>query len=296
VDVSPGGEKTGLKGLPATLPELRQFLRENLAAGRREHFGNVRESWTAIAEDYFWDEKHQNWRLAVLTRHGVQPGQHRVLDLSSGCGQFVLFALQRGYKCEGLEPGGWRSAFVERKIDLSGYPAEWKASFHQGVGEELPFESDAFDYVTSFQTLEHVEDPKRVIAEMVRVTKVGGAIHIMCPDYRSTFEAHYQLPWLPLFPRRIARSYLRLIGRPVKGLETIRYVTRPRILSWIAQAETGKSFLVQDEDRVLFKNGLRKMKVWRLPWVYLRLRAWPVIRDLGRREFSVSLFIRVLSK
>jgi hypothetical protein len=86
------------------------------------------------------------------------------------------------------------------------------------------------------------------------------------------------------------------MGRPVKGLETIRYVTRPRILSWIAQAEMGKSFLVQDEDRVLFENGLRKMQVWRLPWVYLRLRAWPVIRDLGRREFSVSLFIRILSK
>jgi hypothetical protein len=131
-----------VNGLPATLPELRQFLRENLAAGRREHFGSVRESWTAIAEDYFWDEKHQNWRLDVLTRHGVQPGRHRVLDLSSGCGQFVLFALQRGYKCEGLEPGGWRRVFVERKIDLSGYPAEWKASFHEGFGEDLPFEND----------------------------------------------------------------------------------------------------------------------------------------------------------
>src|SRR5450432_2211639 len=95
VDVSSSSEKAGLKGLPATLPELRQFLRENLAAGRREHFGNVRESWTATAEDYFWDEKHQNWRLDVLTRHGVQSGRHRVLDLSSGCGQFVLFALQR---------------------------------------------------------------------------------------------------------------------------------------------------------------------------------------------------------
>jgi len=281
---------------PATLPELRQFLRENLAAGRRNHFGNVRESWVAVAEDYFWDEKHQTWRLDFLTRHGVRPGRQRVLDLSSGCGQFVLLALQRGYQCEGLEPDPWRKVFVERKIDLSGYPPGWKANFHQGIGEALPFEDDTFDYITSFQTLEHVEDPKRVIAEMVRVTRVGGAIHIMCPDYRSTFEGHYQLPWLPLFPRPLARTYLKFMGRPVMGLETIQYVTRPRVLSWIAQAETGKRFLVSDEDRAIFENGLRRKGIPRIPGVYWLWRTRAIIRDLGRRESSVSLSIRVLSK
>ena len=282
--------------LPSTLPELRQFLRANLAEGRSRHFGNVRESWTEAAEDYFWDEKHQSWRLDLLSRHGVNPGQQRVLDLSSGCGQFVLLALQAGYRCEGLEPDPWRRIFVERKIDLSGYPAAWKANFHSGVGELLPFEDNAFDYITSFQTLEHVENPKRVIAEMVRVTKVGGAIHIMCPDYRSTFEAHYQLPWLPLFPRTLARTYLSLLGRPVKGLETIQYVTRPRILSWIREAEAGRKFLVLDEDRVAFENGLRRRGLPRLPAAYWLWRAWPAVRYLGRREFSVSMLIRVLKK
>jgi ubiquinone/menaquinone biosynthesis C-methylase UbiE len=281
---------------PSTLTELRQFLRESLAAGRREHFGNVRESWTAAAEDYFWDEKHQTWRLDILTRHGVLPGQQRLLDLSSGCGQFVLLALRKGYRCEGLEPDPWRKIFVERKIDLSGYPPEWKANFHQGTGESLPFADDTFDYVTSFQTLEHVQDPARVIAEMIRVTRVGGMIHIMCPDYRSTFEGHYQLPWLPLFPRPLARIYLNFLRRPVKGLETIQYVTRPRILSWISLQETGKRFLVTDEERMFFENGLRRKGIPRVPGGYWLWRAWPIVRDIGRREFSVSLSIRILSK
>jgi len=282
--------------LPSTLSELRQFLRENLAASRREHFGNVRESWTEAAEDYFWDEKHQTWRLDFLTRHGVHPGQQRLLDLSSGCGQFVLLALRHGYRCEGLEPDPWRKLFVDRKIDLSGSPPEWKANFHEGVGEALPFADDTFDYVTSFQTLEHVRDPGQVISEMIRVTRIGGAIHIMCPDYRSTFEGHYQLPWLPLFPRALARIYLGMLGRPVKGLETIQYVTRPRVLSWIARAETGRRFLVSDEERTIFENGLRRKKIPRVPGAYWLWRVWPIVRDLGRREFSVSLTIRILSK
>src|SRR6185295_4735590 len=74
LDVSCSCKEAGVIESPATLPELRQFLRENLAAGRRNHFGNVRESWVALAEDYFWDEKHQTWRLDFLTRHGVRPG------------------------------------------------------------------------------------------------------------------------------------------------------------------------------------------------------------------------------
>ncbi len=282
--------------LPATLLELRQFLRENLAAGRHENFGNVRPSWTETAEEYFWDEKQQSWRLDFLTRHGVLPGPQRVLDLSSGCGQFVLLALRHGYRCEGIEPDPWRRVFVERKIDLAGYPSGWKQHFHQGVGEQLPFADNTFDYVTSFQTLEHVQAPRQVLAEMVRVTKTGGAIHIMCPDYRSTFEAHYQLPWLPLFPRSLARMYLRVLGRPVKGLETIQYVTRPRVLRWIAQVEAGRRFLVQDEERVTFENGLRRKRIPRAPGGFLLWRGWPIVRDLGRREFSVSLSIRILKK
>jgi len=278
------------------LSGLKAELVAYLAQGRSEHFGAVRKDWVQAAEDYFWDEKHQRWRLGLLKRHGVIPGRHRVLDLAAGCGQFVLLALREGFDCDGVEPDAWRLDFVSRKIDLSAYPTVWATRFHQGSAERLPFPDDTFDYITSFQTLEHVSDPANAIAEMVRVTRPGGAIHIMCPDYRSTFEAHYQLPWLPMFPRTLARRYLRLLGRPTKGLDTIKYVTRPRILSWIAKAESRRRFLVLDEDRVMFDNGLRRRRLPRLPGMYWLWRTWSAIRYLGRREFSVSLLIRILEK
>jgi ubiquinone/menaquinone biosynthesis C-methylase UbiE len=216
--------------------------------------------------------------------------------MAAGFGQFVLSALRRGFDCEGLEPDRWRLDFIDRRMALVGDPAAWQARFHRGLAEELPFADDSFDYVTSFQTLEHVQDPERAVAEMVRVTRPGGAIHIMCPDYRSTFEAHYQLPWLPLFPRPLARMYLRLLGRPTKGLDTIKYVTRPRIGGWVAKAEMGKRFLVFDEDRVLFQNGLRRRRLPDVPGAYSVWRAWTALRFFGRRELSVSMLIRVVEK
>jgi ubiquinone/menaquinone biosynthesis C-methylase UbiE len=281
---------------PATLAELRQHLRQHLASGRREHFGEVREAWSQAADDYYWEESQHRWRLEFFDQHGVRPGTHRILDLASGCGQFVLLALREGYDCDGVEPDPWRNKFVERKIDLSGYPAQWQRRFHHGSGEALPFADDSFDYVTSFQTLEHVANPRTVMAEMVRVTRVGGGIHVMCPDYRSTFDAHYQLPWLPLFPRPLARAYLRLLRRPTKGLDTIQYTTRPRVLSWIADAEVGRRFMVLDQPRAAFDNALRRRRLPNLPTAYALWSFWQALKALGRQEASVNLFLRIIRK
>lgn len=280
----------------SSLPELRALLREQLASNRRASYGAIDAAWADAADEYFWDEAQQYWRLEALHRHGVRAGTHRVLDLASGCGQFVLLALREGFDCEGVEPDGWRRRFVERKIELSGYPHSWKARFHAGTGEALPFADDSFDFVTSFQTLEHVGDPGQVVAEMVRVTRPGGGIQIMCPDYRSTFEAHYRLPWLPLFPRRLARVYLRLLRRPTAGLDTIQYTTRPRVLRWVSQAEVGKRFLVSDEDRVVFENALRRRRLPSIPLSYGAWRAWRALKALGHREESVSIFCRIVRK
>jgi SAM-dependent methyltransferase len=296
MDVSGRGEEARTLSAANSLPELRALLRERLASNRRTSYGAVDTASAQAADDYFWDESHQHWRLEVLRRHGVRPGMHRILDLASGCGQFVLLALREGFDSEGVEPDAWRRGFVERKIELAGYPPDWKRRFHGGAGEALPFRDDSFDYVTSFQTLEHVGDPARVVAEMVRVTRPGGGIHIMCPDYRSTFEAHYQLPWLPLFPRPLACLYLRLLGRPTLGLDTIRYTTGPRVLSWIRCAESGRRFVVSDEDRVAFDNALRRRRLPNLPLSYSAWRAWCALKTIGRQELSVNVFCRIVSK
>lgn len=280
----------------SSLPELRALLREQLATNRCACYGSVAPSWADAADEYFWDESQQRWRLEALHRHGVRAGTHRILDLASGCGQFVLLALREGFDCEGVEPDAWRRSFVARKIELSGYPDSWKARFHLGTGEVLPFPDNSFDHVTSFQTLEHVSDPARVVAEMVRVTRPGGGIHIMCPDYRSTFEAHYQLPWLPLFPRPLARLYLRLLRRPTLGLDTIQYTTGPRVLAWISQAEAGKRFIVSDEGRLAFENALRRRRLPDLPLSYAGWRVWHALKAIGRHEASVNVFCRIVRK
>ncbi len=50
-----------------------------------------------------------------------------------------------------------------------------------GVGQTLPFVDGAFDAVFSFAVLEHVTDPFRCAAELVRVLKPGGTLFAVVP-------------------------------------------------------------------------------------------------------------------
>lgn len=83
---------------------------------------------------------------------------------------------------------------------------------------------------------------------------------------------------------------------PILGLDTIRYVTQPKIVKWLRQAEKNKRFVVFDENRVNFENALRRHGVPILPSAYFCWRMLTVIRGIGHREFSVNLFIRILEK
>ena len=49
------------------------------------------------------------------------------------------------------------------------------------VGERLPFVDNCFDAVVSFAVLEHVKDPFKCAAEIMRVLKPGGVLYTQVP-------------------------------------------------------------------------------------------------------------------
>ena len=195
----------------------------------------------------------------------------------------------------GYRTGGLENTFNHMKADAYGYPEAWKGHFIKAVGEHLPFREGAFDFVSSYQTLEHVQDVEACLAEMIRVARV--AVFLRAPDYSSTFEGHYRLPWLPLFPRPLARLYLRLLGRPTLGLDTIQYITKRRIKR-ILRRYPVKVF---DQQRLELtaRKIARQLKLdrygilgiplgWIGAWVW---RSLDRARRIFRREGNINLVI-----
>ena len=58
----------------------------------------------------------------------------------------------------------------------------------------LPYEDQSFDVVMAAHVLEHLPDPQRALAEMVRVLKPGGMV-FLCVTRPSLFGALVQLLW-----------------------------------------------------------------------------------------------------
>jgi SAM-dependent methyltransferase len=157
--------------------------------------------------------------------------------LEVGCGAGVTVSIARrfmGIEAFGIEPGeaeyDGTLALAHDILKESGLP---KDIIQHGVGEAIPFPNNSFDVVFSTNVLEHVADPAKVVSEIVRVLKPGGAAQIIVPNYGSWWEGHYGLLWLPHMPAWLGKLYVGALGRDTGFIDTLQLVTRGKLERWI---------------------------------------------------------------
>jgi SAM-dependent methyltransferase len=59
-----------------------------------------------------------------------------------------------------------------------------------GAGEALPYPTGAFDLILSNEVIEHVQDDRAAVAEMVRALRPGGRLVLFCPNRWYPVEQH----------------------------------------------------------------------------------------------------------
>ncbi|WP_181779228.1 methyltransferase domain-containing protein [Pseudonocardia pini] len=121
-------------------------------------------------------------KALAIERTRTGPGS-RVLDV--GCG----FGLETLRLAEVVGPTG-----AVTGIDSSARfvaEAQRRAAGRGNVGfrhedaQRLPFADAAFDVVRAERVLVYVDDPARALDEMVRVTRPGGAVALIMPDFET---------------------------------------------------------------------------------------------------------------
>lgn len=297
MDVHGGGEKS------MNLAEVKDFLKENIRKESEEYFGFTdSKKLDEVANNWFNDQENYDGRWNVINTRLPKPG--RVLDMAAGCGTFVLNGLHNGCDVQGVEPEEWKREYFRKKIQASKYPDEWNNRIVRAVGERLPFEDEAFDVVTSYQTLEHVQDVRGCIQEMLRVLKPGGILYIKAPDYNCFFEPHYMVPFLPKMNKKLAAQYLEIIGRPQLGLNTLQWVTEKDLIKLLVadkhklSIERMSRFRFENRKakiRELLPGSLRKNYIINLlnhAWE-LKLRMQGIVM-IGRCEKHIDLWITKL--
>jgi ubiquinone/menaquinone biosynthesis C-methylase UbiE len=84
-----------------------------------------------------------------------------------------------------------------------------RVRFQHGDAFELPFAAGSFDLVVCRHMLQAVPEPERVLAELVRVGKPGGWLHVIAEDYDMIHAAPTRIDVSPLWhdaPRAFGKA------------------------------------------------------------------------------------------
>lgn len=128
---------------------------------------------------YVWREG-QDRRLNMTLEAGGARLQGRVLENGCGVGMYV----------EHLKPFSRQIIGLEYDFERAHQAGEKSAHIVNAAGEMLPFPYESFDLILSHEVLEHVNNDRTAIEEMVRVLRPAGRIVLFCPNRGYPFETH----------------------------------------------------------------------------------------------------------
>jgi SAM-dependent methyltransferase len=130
---------------------------------------------------YVW-RAGQERRLRMIRDATPDLASSQVLEVGCGLGLYVERLRRHAPAVFGLEYDFARAAEAAARFP--------PATVACGAGECLPFPDDAFGMVLSNEVIEHVQDDRSTMAEMVRVLRPGGRLVVFCPNRWYPVETH----------------------------------------------------------------------------------------------------------
>ena len=136
---------------------------------------------TAAVQGALWGAGAADW--AELVEPMSTPLFQAVLDaidvgsdtalLDAGCGSGLALQLarQRGAAVSGLDASGPLLEIARRRVP--------DADLREGELESLPFDSNRFDAVTAFNSVQYAASPVAAVAELARVATAGAPVAVV---------------------------------------------------------------------------------------------------------------------
>lgn len=266
------------------------------------------ERWYLEPEPYLWRIK--NAVLSIPEINNIISQKSKILEIGSGIGtSCIIMKALTGANVYGLEPAPMSYQKLHKCIDefkICNSSLQYE-SINCG-GEEIPYPDDYFDFIYSFEVLEHVANPKKVFSEIFRVLKPTGCAYIATCNYDSFYEGHYKCFWNPFIGVEGNKRRFIKKGYSLQFLDELNFITKKNIKKWCKEIGFKKiefnpkssSYTKYNELKIVYPEGYslpdvkRKTKNMSYYWnKFLEKRKVAKIFGLFDREYKMYF---VLSK
>jgi SAM-dependent methyltransferase len=178
---------------------------------------------------YVW-RAGQERRLKMIEQAAGERLQGQILEDGCGVGAYLARLAETAHQTIGVEIELGRAQQAQTLLNQK--CPERQAQTVCAAGEALPLPANSFDLVLSHEVLEHVQDDRQAVSEIVRVLRPGGRLVLFCPNRGYPFETHgiywrgrYHfgnkpfINWLPRRWRNRLAPHVRIYSR--HDLETL---------------------------------------------------------------------------
>ncbi len=120
----------------------------------------------------------------ILTMNNVV----RILDLGCGTGRHTLYFARRGFKLWGFDQSEPAIERAEKLLNQNGTSANLRG--WDMISTPYPYENSFFDAIIAIKVIHHttVMNIRRIMAEITRITKRGGILHLNSPTYEKALR------------------------------------------------------------------------------------------------------------
>ncbi len=143
---------------------------------------------------------------------------NNILDVGAGNGFFLEIAKVRGWNVFGTE-------LTKKSVET----CEMKGvQMREGCLHNVGFDENQFDVITSFEVIEHVNNPKSLVKEMYRILRENGKVYITTPNFNSLLryrlKSKYDIIGYPnhlcFFTKKTLRKLFSEAGFNVQQIKT----------------------------------------------------------------------------
>ncbi|MFC2001663.1 class I SAM-dependent methyltransferase [Chloroflexota bacterium] len=191
----------------------------------------------------------------LMIKELLQNRMGKCLEVGCGTGAISAYLANDGYDCTLLDSSPTAITVAQSNFGRH----DLKGTFVVGDVENLPFESDSFDFIFSIGLMEHFDDVVSSLQEQIKLIKPGGEfLAIIAPKKR--FDILYYIEHIPTYMKNVPQMPKSIIRKlKPKSFRKIRTKIRTNLNGDTAGIPGGvfrSTFFNDQYESILMQNGL----------------------------------------